>query len=847
VPETLRRLLDRWPRLILAGYWIALAVATHWPRLDVSGGHNDLAGGVVQVDKLLHVSAFGLLAWLLIRARPAGRGASDVANVVAATVIALVYAVIDEYTQRWVDRQVSWGDIVASHIGILIVAVLVLTPWEVPHSLPRAGRIVAARITWLLIAPTLVFFTVAPQANQVVGPILALVVEPRPGLDKALHLFFGITLTWLLAAAAPGRRHHPRLGAIITIAVMAVSAPLIEIVQYHTGRGFEVADVFFHNVGLMIGLAGWATALAAWQWIEQPVAACSPHEAAIPDAAHARPTGGGFVGHAIVVSALTFVSRITGLVRDAVLAAAFGLGPISDAFFIGFLVPNLFRRLFGEGALSAAFIPHYSELLKKDRDLARGFATLCLTLLTVVLMAFTLIGELLLWLVLRSRRWGEHTLLAIELTMLMLPYMPLICLVALIGGVLQVHRRFGAPAAAPVVLNVVMILAAVWATWDLSLGSAGAGGDGDAVELRWAVVVVSFSVLVAGVLQLAWQAAAMFGVAPPRFRFAGTGPTLRSMLVMMLPMLIGLAVFQINAFMDSAIAFALSNRGDEDQQLRILGRSVDYPMSAGAVAALQWSQRLYQFPLGVFGIAIATAIFPALAAAAPRGDADGDTRGGVAALREEFARILRQGLRLTMFIGLPAGVGIILLRLPIARAVYERGAFTFDDAERVAFILAGYSASIWAYSMTHVLTRAFYAFKDARTPLKISVVMVGFNLTLNLILIWPLGAAGLAWSTAISAAGQVVLLLLAIRRKVESPVDGYVLRGWGRTAALTLAMAAVLGPAVWLIDIPSLDRLSSALWLAVLVVIGAAICLGGAWATGAEELAWLKRRRRDGS
>jgi putative peptidoglycan lipid II flippase len=197
-----------------------------------------------------------------------------------------------------------------------------------------------------------------------------------------------------------------------------------------------------------------------------------------------------------------------------------------------------------------------------------------------------------------------------------------------------------------------------------------------------------------------------------------------------------------------------------------------------------------------------------------------------------------------MFIGLPASVGLMLTRVPLSRVVYERGAFGGDDSLRVATILTGYAAAVWAYSMMHTLTRAFYALQDAKTPLKISVGMVSLNVVLNLTLIWPLGAAGLAWSTAITAAGQVGLLLWFIRRRVDRPIDAGVLRSWGRTGVATLLMAAVLAPVPYVVDVNALPLLHAAALLAGMVVAGMAVVLGFAWVSGSEELNWLRRRKR---
>ncbi len=532
-----------------------------------------------------------------------------------------------------------------------------------------------------------------------------------------------------------------------------------------------------------------------------------------------------FVGHAILVSALTLVSRFTGLLRDAVLFASFGRGPVGSAFLIGFMVPNLFRRLFGEGALSSAFIPAYAELTRNKPEIAKRFASFCFAALMIVTGALTLIGEGVLWLMYTKLSVTEDTLLAIRLTMLMLPYMPLICLVALIGGALQVRNRFGPPAAAPVLLNLVMIVAIFVATYGISPDVT------DDAPLRKAIDYVSLSVLVAGVLQLVWQLIALLRVEGLTLNFAQTLEPFKKMLWVMLPMVLGLAVFQINAAMDSLIAFGFAPKEGGADVLELFGRQWQYPIDdAGQVVALAGAQRLYQFPLGVFGIALATAIFPALAhAAADKSDAG----------RANFQTILHHGLRLAFFIGMPASVGLILVRVPLTRVLFEHGKFELQDSLRVAMILAGYASAVWAYSMTHILTRTFYAVGDSKTPLRVSMGMVAFNLVLNLTLIWPLGAAGLAWSTAISASVQVLILLGLVRKHVDRPIDKRVLMGWARTLLLSFVMTLMIAPLMMKYPAETLTWSGSLGLLAAVVLIGAVVVLAGARLTGAEELGWL--------
>jgi putative peptidoglycan lipid II flippase len=195
-----------------------------------------------------------------------------------------------------------------------------------------------------------------------------------------------------------------------------------------------------------------------------------------------------------------------------------------------------------------------------------------------------------------------------------------------------------------------------------------------------------------------------------------------------------------------------------------------------------------------------------------------------------------------LFIGLPATVGLVFVREPLTRVIFERGAFTPSDTARVAWVLVGYASAVWAYSMTHVLTRACYAKQDSTTPLKISLANVALNLTLNLILIWPMGVAGLAWSTAICAALQTAALLVAVRRHVDTPVDASVLAGWWQTAGLSLVMGAALWTTMRWIDPTHGSLWSTAGALALLVVIGGGVYLGGALLFRMDELKWLLQR-----
>ena len=465
-----------------------------------------------------------------------------------------------------------------------------------------------------------------------------------------------------------------------------------------------------------------------------------------------------FERHARTVSVLTMLSRTTGLCRDAAMSRVFGAGPVMDAFFLAFLIPNLFRRLFGEGAVSAAFLRVYAQLDTSDPVTARRLATLTLGLLVAGLGAVTIAGEVILAILL-ARADGEQ--LVVRLTMIMLPYMPMICLVAILGAMLQVHGRFGPGAAVPIVLNLFLIGA--------TAGLAPLFGAGDRVAH---VTVVAVSVIAAGVIQLVWMAWALRGREWFARRVGGARGPMRDVLGQAGPMILGLGVLQLNVFLDGVIASYPTTFGPT-----IFG--VEYPLREGAMATVSFAQRLYQFPLGVFGIAVATAIFPALARLA------GD--------RHAFADLLRRGLRLVIFIGVPASVGLALVGPLLVSAILEGGRFSAGDADRVAFVLYGYATGVWAYSMIHVFTRAFYAIGDARTPVTVAVAMVALNLVLNCTLIWtPLREAALAWSTSVCAMIQAVVLLALIGRRVP----GVLQRAVGSSVVVTLLLTAVMAAAV---------------------------------------------------
>jgi putative peptidoglycan lipid II flippase len=506
------------------------------------------------------------------------------------------------------------------------------------------------------------------------------------------------------------------------------------------------------------------------------------------------------------VSGLTLASRVLGLGRDLITVRMFGDTLVGSAFAAAFAIPNLFRRLFGEGALSAAFLPAYSKLARSDPAAARALARLTLIRLALVTGVIMLAVEVVLGtIVVLVPSDGSRTL-SLGLVMATMPFMPLICTAAILGGMLQAHGRFAPWAAAPIILNVCLIA--------VGLGYF-AGGRGDPVP--WAFGLAGAAVL-SGVLQVVWSLAALRAHTAP---IAGPAPDVRvegrEMLRRFVPAAIGLGTLQINALVDTLIAMWPVWVGPT-----LLGRV--YPLDEASNAILFYSQRLYQFPLGVFGIAVATVAFPALSRAADDPSA--------------FVGTLRRGVRLSLFIGIPASVGLWLVGEDLVRTLLTGGdGFTDDGVVRAVAVLTGYAAAVWAYSMNQILVRAFYALGDTATPVRIAALFVGVNLVLNLVLIWYFREAGMAWATAVSAIGQTAALAIALRarRSAEPLLDRAMIRSIGKM----LLAAAVMGIAVWLVSEAvgaRTDWARHAIALAAMTIGGAGVYAGVTARLGLDEL-----------
>ncbi len=502
-----------------------------------------------------------------------------------------------------------------------------------------------------------------------------------------------------------------------------------------------------------------------------------------------------FVGPARLIALLTAVSRVLGLFREVAFGYFFGIEPLFSSYRVAFMLPNLGRRLFGEGAMASSFVPVFTEVVElHGRDRARLLAGNAFTLLGVGLCALALavmIGVGIAY-------WHRPSP-TLEMILIMMPYMVLICLAGFAGGMLNALDRFAVPAAAPVLLNVVLI------------GVMVIGGVWGGMDSRPLLYVVAVGVLGAGLLQLGSQVVEMHRAGcMPRLHFAWRDPDLRRILAMMGPMVIGLSAVQLNVLVDNLVAlfFVPHGRGP---------------------AVLGYAHMLYQLPQGVFGIALATAIFPLFSRKAAQQDHTG------------LARAFESGLRVNMFVAVPASVGLILLADPIVSVVYEHrgGQFGPDATRLVSRTLLCYSLGLWAYSVQPTLARAFYALQDARTPVRVGVAGMAFNLVLSVALVFPLAEGGIALATAIASAGQVVWMAHAFRKRLPEVSWRGVADGLARTAGA----AAALGVFLWCLQRPGvLGRASDLLLLAVAVPGGVLVFVLAAFALRCQETSELLSR-----
>ncbi|OXU15032.1 murein biosynthesis integral membrane protein MurJ [Sedimentisphaera salicampi] len=457
-----------------------------------------------------------------------------------------------------------------------------------------------------------------------------------------------------------------------------------------------------------------------------------------------------FKGFRQIVS-FTMLSRVLGMVRDICYSHFFGATALGDAWIISFRIPNLARRVFGEGAAVSSFIPVYSEELEHNPEAARKLANTITTAVFTILAGAVLAGWAIL---LGAGIFSELTAdgkLIIQLTSIMLPYAAVICTVAIMAGILNVHGHFAAPAAAPVILNAFIISAILISGWAMGMPP------------RAQAFTAAFCVLIAGAVQTAMQITVLrrLGVRlRPELHLKMKAA--RKVMLLMAPMILGATVTQINTLSDELIAWFFSGSEAKGSELMLFGRIAEYPLWRGSVMHLYLSQRLYQLPLGVFGISLATAIFPVLSRAAARMETD------------KMMASLSGGIKMAVFAALPCSLGLVVVAEPLIRLLFENGSeFTAGDTAQSAGVLYGYAIGITGFFLQQILIKAFYAVGDSKLPAKTACWAVGINVVLNLTLIWVAGAAGLALSTAICSYVQVAVMLFVLRKRYGGFDSGF--------------------------------------------------------------------------
>jgi putative peptidoglycan lipid II flippase len=512
---------------------------------------------------------------------------------------------------------------------------------------------------------------------------------------------------------------------------------------------------------------------------------------------------------AATVGSFTMMSRVTGFVRDVLIAALLGAGPVADAFFVAFKLPNFFRRLTAEGSFTVAFVPLFAGTLEADGvAAAKRFASEVLAMMCAVLLALTLALQLTMPWVMHVMAPGfvatpDRFSLAVELTRITFPYLPLISLVALYGGILNSIDRFAAMAAAPILLNLILIGAMV----------------GFADRLETPGHVLAWGVAAAGLAQLLWLiAAARRDGWTLTLRLPKATPGVRKLFRLMLPAMLGAGVVQINLLIDMVLASTL-------------------PL--GSISFLYYADRVNQLPLGVIGVAIGTALLPMLSRQWRAGD-------GAAAL-ETQNRALEFGALLTV----PAAVGIGVLATPIITVLFERGAFEAADTAATAAAMTAFASGLPAFVLVKVLQPGFFAREDTRTPVKVAAAAVVLNLVLNLILMQYLAHVGLALATAIASWMNALVLARLLGRDGAFHLDARSRRRLPRILLCALLMGGCLYGALQLAEqtVPGLFSGAAAgiAGLIALILLALVVYFGAALITGAMRLSDIRgalRRNR---
>ena len=482
----------------------------------------------------------------------------------------------------------------------------------------------------------------------------------------------------------------------------------------------------------------------------------------------------GLVASVATVGSFTMISRVLGFIRDMMMAALLGAGPLADAFLVAFKLPNFLRRLFAEGAFNAGFVPLFARTLEGEgKTSARDFAAEAQAVLIAVLVPLVVVGIVVMPWIIRLMApgfevGGERYQTAVDLSRITFCYILFISLVALYGGVLNSLGRFAVPAAAPIILNLCLIVAMVAShLWFAAPARA-----------------LAIGLAVAGIGQFLWvlAAARREGMAPA-LRRPRLSPEVKRLFALILPGVFGAGVAQINLFADVIFASFLSD---------------------GSVSYLYYADRVGQLPLGVIGVAVGTALLPLMSRQLRAGESD-------AAVKSQ-----NRGIELALLLTVPAAIGIAVLSLPIVTVLFERGAFGAFESQATSAALSVYALGLPAYVLIKVLAPGFFAREDTSTPVKIAVVCLVANVLLVLLFIGPLAHVGIALATVLSSWLNALLLGTLLYRRGLFHLDERLISRLPRIVMAGLAMAIV----VWLaIDYGS-TLLPDAFALGVAIMVG---------------------------
>lgn len=491
-----------------------------------------------------------------------------------------------------------------------------------------------------------------------------------------------------------------------------------------------------------------------------------------------------------VVGVSTIITRILGFLRDMVIARAFGAGTAADAYYVAFRIPNTLRRLVGEGALTVAFIPVFVEEHQKGEKQAWKLAHAVTTLLSVLLIFITLFGILFTPFIISVIAPGfnqnpDKFALTISLTRITFPYIFFISLAALAMGILNALRHFLSPALAPVMLNIALIGSVFFLC----------------PHFDPPIVGLAIGVVIGGMSQLLFQIPALLKRGfSYHLSFDYHNPVVRKIGILLLPALLGLSVHQIAIFVSTLLASYLAE---------------------GSVTYLYYAYRLVEFPLGIFGMAVATAVLPTMSSQSAKGE------------HKQLIKTLSFALRLVLFITLPSTVGLMILRVPIVALLFQRGEFTVTATQATARALFYYTLGLPAIAGVRIIVPVFYSLKDTLTPVKCGAASVAVNIVGSLLLMGPLQHAGLALAMSLSSFFNFFLLVWLLRGRL-----GRI--GW-RNIFYSASKVLIASVFMGICCVPFVEKSTQDPWVLLLIIlIGTAVFLCGGYLLQSEELLFLK-------